>query len=141
MTEYKHFENKAVRMTSVSDEDLDKLKKDTEAGINIYAEFGEFTFFPSNVIEDHLGDPILYVKFNHKEKLVLYHTTQHPESRQALEKFKLSIMIASTISNENYVVRDIMDYIKEIEKVAKDLKDGKVKLKDGIHPSMKDAFK
>lgn len=33
-----------------------------------------------------------------------------------------------------------MDYLKEIEKIVEQLKDGKIELKDGIHPDMKNAF-
>ena len=138
MTE-RHYENDAVRMTSCS-----AIKQLPKGGIKIKTESGEFEFFPSKEIVDPVGDTILYVKFNHKERLVLYHTTNHPESRQALEKFKISIMMANMMSRgklENYVVRDIMDYIKEIEKIAEDFKGGKIKFKDGIHPEMKDVFK
>lgn len=142
MAEYKHYENKFVKMTTqISDEDAEKLKKDAEGGIKIHTDSGEFVFFPSNVITDPVGDPILYIKFNHKEKLVLYHYTQHPESRKAVNDFKLVIMTTNKISGHNYTVRDIMDYIAEIEKLAQKLKDGEIQLKDGIHPDMKDALK
>ena len=141
MVEYKHYENNAIRMTSVSDEEADKIKKDAESGIKIKTEFGEFIFFPSNEMLDPVGDHILYIKFNHKEKLVLYYMTQHPESRNALDMLKTSIMMTNMIRGENYVVRDIMDYIEDIEKVAMELKDGKIKLRDGVHPDMKDVFK
>lgn len=142
MAEYKHYENKFIKMTTeISDEDAEKLKKDAEGGIKIHTDYGEFVFFPSNVITDPVGEPILYIKFNHKEKLVLYHYTQHPESRKAVNDFKLTIMMTNKISGHNYAVRDIMDYIAEIEKLAQKLKDGEIQLKDGIHPDMKDALK
>lgn len=145
MPEYKHYENKFVKMTTqISDEDAEKLKKDAEGGIKIYTDFGEFVFFPSNVITDPVGDPILYIKFKHKEKLVLYHYTQHPESRKAVNDLKLSIMMANKISKmsgNDYVVRDITDYISEIEKLAQKLQDGEIQLDDGVHPDMKDALK
>jgi hypothetical protein len=141
MDEYKHYENKFIKMTTeISEEDAEKLKKE-EGGIKIYTDYGEFVFFPSNVITDPVGDPILYIKFKHKEKLVLYHYTQHPESRKAVNDFKLSIMMTNKISGHDYVVRDIMDYIAEIEKLTKKLQDGDIQLKDGIHPDMKDALK
>src|SRR3990167_6816625 len=104
MAEYKHYENKFVKMT-ISDEDAEKLKKDAEGGIKIYTDFGEFVFFPSKVITDPVGDPILYIKFKHKEKLVLYHYTQHPGSRKAANDFKLAMMMANKMSESDYVVR------------------------------------
>ena len=73
--------------------------------------------------------------------MVLYHYTDHPESRKAANDFKLSIMIANKMSGSDYAVRDIMDYITEIEKLTQKLRDGDIQLKDGIHPDMKDALK
>ena len=137
----KYYENDAVRMTSCTSGD--KIKKIPKDGIKIKTEFGEFEFFPSQEIVDPVGDPIIYIKFNHKEKLILYHTTNHPERRRALEKFKASVMMANTMSRGklgNYIVRDIMDYVEEIEKITEDFKSGKIKFKDGIHPEMKDVF-
>lgn len=142
MSEYKHYENKFIKMTTqISDEDAEKLKKDAEGGIKIYTDFGEFVFFPSSVITDPAGEPMLHIKFNHKEKLVLYHYAQHPQSRKALNDFKLAMMMANKMSCSDYVVRDIMDYISEIEKVAQKLRDGDIQFKDGIHPDMKDELK
>lgn len=142
MAEYKHYENEFVKMTTeISDADEEKLKKEADGGIKICTDYGEFVFFPSNVITDPVGDPILYIKFNHKEKLVLYHYTQHPESRKALNDFKMVITMANKINRDNYTIRDIMDYITEIEKLGQQLKDGEIQLKDGIHPDMKDALK
>lgn len=137
MVEYKHYENEAVRMTSA--EDI-KIGPDPESGIKIKTEKGEFTFFPSVAIKDLLGDPILYVKFNRKEKLVLYHITEHSESKQAAEKLKTFSTIVEEYG-EDWAVCDIMHYIKEIEKLDEELKEGKIVLKDGIHPSMKEAIK
>lgn len=137
----KHYENDFIKMTQISDKDAENLKKVAEGGIKIYTDFGEFVFFPSKVITDPVGDPILYIKFNHKEKLVLYHYTQHPESRKAADDFKLTIMMANKMSGSFYAVRDIMDYITEIEKLTQKLLDGDAQLKDGIHPDMKDTLK
>lgn len=50
-------------------------------------------------------------------------------------------MIANKMSGSDYAVRDIMDYITEIEKLTQKLRDGDIQLKDGIHPDMKDALK
>lgn len=139
MVEYKHYENEKIRLT-VSDGDTEKLKKDAENGVKIVTDFGEFVFFPSKVVVDPVGDPILYIKFNHKERLVLFHYTRHPESRMAAENFKLAIMMAYKMTGVNYAVRDIMEYITEIEKVTKKLEDGEIPLKEGVHPDMKDAI-
>lgn len=142
MVEYKHYENKFVKMTTqISDEDAEKLEKDAEGGIKIYTDYGEFVFFPRMVIKDPVGEPILYVKFNGEEKLVTYHYTRHPESRKAVDDLKMIVLAANKTSGHNYAVRDIMDYITEIEKVSQQLKDGEIQLKDGIHPDMKDALK
>lgn len=141
MNEYKHCENKFIKMTTeISEEDAEKLKKE-EGGIKIYTDFGEFVFFPNKVITDPVGDPILYLKFNHEDKLVTYHYTQHPESRKAVDDFKSVIMLANKMSGNDYAVRDIMDYIAEIEKLSRQVRDGEIQLKDGIHPDMKDALK
>ncbi len=139
MVEYKHYENEKISMT-VSDGDTEKIKKDAENGVKIITDFGEFVFFPSKIIVDPVGDPILYIKFNHKERLVLFHHTRHPESRMAASKFILAITMANKMTGANYVVRDIMEYIAEIEKVTKKLKDGDITLKEGVHPDMKDAI-
>ena len=142
MAEYKHYENKFVKMTTqISDVDAEKLEKEADEGIKIYTDYGEFVFFPSSVITDSAGEPIIYIKFNHEEKLALYHYTQHPESRKAVDDLKMVILVANKTSGHNYAVRDIMDYITEIEKVSQQLKDGEIQLKDGIHPDMKDALK
>lgn len=138
MSNYKHFENDAIRMTIADGNE--ELKKDLDKGIKIKTEYGEFIFMPTCMISDHAGDPIIYFKFNHREKLVLYHMTQHPDGMNAFTSLRNVVDIANRTIKEGYIVRDIMDYIKETEKVVKKLKDGDIELKDDIHPDMKYAF-
>lgn len=85
----KHYENDFIKITQISEEDAEKLKKDAEKGIKIYTDFGEFVFFPSKVITDPVGEPILYIKFNHKRNwfCIIIRTIQKVEKRQMISNY------------------------------------------------------
>ena len=124
MAEYKHYENKFVKMTTqISDVDAEKLEKEADEGIKIYTDYGEFVFFPSSVITDSAGEPIIYIKFNHEEKLVTYHHTQHPESRKAANDFKMVIMMTNykimweILRNSIYNKRDFITKTKNLRQI------------------------
>lgn len=133
---YKHFENEFLKMT-LSKDDVATKKDD---GVVIKTDLGEFTFYPNREIRDHMGDVLLYVKFNHKEHLILCYMTDHPESRRTFHAFQMVVLLANKMKGENYVVRNLMDYLDEIGKVYKELERGDIEFKDGIHPDMKKYF-
>lgn len=95
-------------------------------GIKLKTEIGDFIFCPTFIIKDKLENPLLHLRFIRKEKLVLYHTTESPDSKQAVEKLKTKFISITKGYGEDWIVSDIMEYLKEIDKRKYD----KVKLDD-----------
>ena len=134
---YSHFETDLIRGIVVEDGTSSKIKPGS--GIKIKIEDPEFDkegcemeLIGFTTICDKAGDEVLYVKFNHKEKLILYYETPHTESRRALELFK---EIESLVLN--YQVRDMRDYLKECYRNIKAKEAGRLKTKPGKHPDMR----
>jgi hypothetical protein len=99
---------------------------DTMEDLKLKTEIGDFFFCPTFIIKDKLENPLLHVRFNRKEKLVLYHITENPDSKQAAEKLKTEFTAIAKGYGEDWIVYDIVEYIKEID----ERKDNNIKLDD-----------
>lgn len=82
--------------------------------IKLKTEIGDFIFCPTFIIRDKLENPLLYVRFNRKEKLAFYHITENPDSKQAAEKLKTKFTTIAKGYGEDWIVLDVMEYFKEI---------------------------
>lgn len=84
--------------------------------LKLNSEIGDYIFCPTFIIKDKLENPLLHVRFSRKEKLVLYYITENPDSKQAAEKLKIEFITVAKGYGEDWIVSDIVEYIKEIDK-------------------------
>ena len=126
------FENEKVKMYKPEKQDS-KLLTDPNF-VQIPYPNGVMGFLPDMTWKDHAGDDVLYFKFKHKENLVLYLETGHPESRRASDGLKLSIQMANFDAGKNYAVVDFKEYTDECYRAMKEMnnrKEKKEKIKRG----------
>ena len=139
----KHIETDFYRATIIEDPELVK-KQDTKGGIKVPYEYKgkvhEIMFFPGMTIFDSAGDPILYYKISHKERLVLYLMTGHPDSQSAAITLSDGLAIFFGITGKKYQIKNVMDYFL---KMLEDMESGKFTLdgkpaefKSGPHPKI-----
>lgn len=113
----KVFENDMIAVSSATEKEFES---DNDIPIIKIGDF-DFKLVGFSIIRDNAGDDVLYYKWRHDKKLILYHMTDHPGSGEALNVFILVGKFGG------YAVRNIKDYINEIirtqDEVKKRLKD------------------
>lgn len=104
----KVFENDMIMVSTVAKDELESDNDDNNDIPIIKIDNFSFKLIGFNIIRDNAGDDVLYYKWKHDKKLILYYMTDHPGSGEALNVF---ILVGNV---GGYVVRDLRDYIKEI---------------------------
>ena len=118
-------------------EDLRKKFEKRGVQVKIIDDDGkeqEFYALDFKTLTDHAGDPVLHFKL--KEKLVLYLTTQHPDSQKCLKSVMAAVKLYAPPDTQ---IRDYMVDIKDMLRVVQQ-KEGQNN-KEGIHPKMKRYLK
>ena len=138
---YSHFETDMVRGIFVEGGAFSKIKPGSGIKIKIEdpelkKEGSEMELIGFTTISDKAGDEVLYVKFNHEKKLILYYETPHTESRRVLKLLKEIVHRQESLGLK-YQLRDMRDYLKECYRNIKAKEAGKLKTKPGKHPDMK----
>lgn len=115
-----HIETNTQRITATDIDVLeaDRLRQEYEKqGIKVVidSEGNKLEFFAIGfkTIPDPAGDPVIHIKF--KKGLILYLTTPHPDSMNALRALKY---LVSKISPQPTEIRDFMIDINEMRGIA-----------------------
>lgn len=116
----KIFENDMIIVSTATKKDSGSSESsDSESDNDIpVIKMDDFTFklVGFGIVRDNAGDDLLYYKWKHNEKLILYCMTDHPGSREALGVFILVGQLGG------YAVRDLRDYLKEIIRTKDEIK-------------------
>ncbi|MFU8767570.1 MAG: hypothetical protein ACNA7I_07915, partial [Candidatus Methanoperedens sp.] len=83
-----------------------------------------------SILKDPAGDHVLYFKHKPEDDMILCHPTQHPDSRDALNKIR-AIARAKKLH-----ITMINSQIKDMRKILLDRYNATLKTSPGIHPNM-----
>lgn len=145
MSKYEHIEDDMVRGTIIkemSEEEIAKRRHEMEDmrkhGLVITIDDWEFVLQGFiTVIDSITKDEILHYKIKigpdnkPEDNFVLYHLTSHPDSFRLLNRLK------SLADIYGFPVVNVMEHCRHMVKLEEQIRQGKAKTENGIHPNMK----
>lgn len=146
MPKYEHIEDDKVRGTIIkgmSEKEIAEKRHETEEmrkhGLVITMDDGEFVLQGfTTVLDSRTKDEILHYKIKKnpnnrpEDNFVLYHLTPHPDSLKVLNVLRLLANMC------RLPMIDVMEHCRHMVKLGEQIRQGKIKVENGIHPNMKD---